>query len=90
MLKRLSWAQVQCWLLTEAPTAAEALRREQQATALGLPADVKLLPALPATVGLALRQVQQVMFMAGFALLLTMLVMCYASLLISRFFHHMA
>ncbi len=56
MLKRLCWARVQCWVLTEASSAAEALRREQQVSALGLPADVKSLPALPATLGLTLRQ----------------------------------
>ena len=55
LLKRLSWGRVRCWLLTEAQTSAEALRREQQAKALDLPAGIVLLPALPTTVGLSLR-----------------------------------
>ena len=60
LLRRLSWGRVQCWLLTEAPTAAEALRREQQAKALDFPADMQLLPALPATLALTLRCVSSV------------------------------
>ena len=55
LLKRLCWARLQCWVLTEAPTAAEALRRQRQGLALSLAADVKILTALPATLGLTLR-----------------------------------
>ena len=55
LLKRLCWARVPCWVLIAAPNAAEAVRRERQVSALSLPAEIKVLTSLPATLGLTLR-----------------------------------